>query len=223
MQAEKALSILKRSDQFMDRFDYREVEQTEYNLGDTPSLVILTTRNYLVFNGAGPATLTNPEFKDAAMAMYRYAEDIHQLAAHSQALSWYRDYVPYPLSVYIAPNDQYTLLIKQPNFTEPELLTQAQQADHDATGAAKQVAYRRLAEGTEVQLLTQGPVTADNPVWDTLATFMAAHDMRRTVEGHREVYLDNILTTSAEQVRTLVRIPVNATDQGDTDYPIARN
>ncbi|HAY53973.1 hypothetical protein LH991_02035 [Schleiferilactobacillus harbinensis] len=207
----------------MAQFDYRIDEQTEYNLGDTPSLVMLTERNYLMFQGTGEAQLANPEFKDAAAAMYAFAAGIKEQARHSKLIDWFRDYVPYPLSVYRTPHGAYTMLIKQPNFTVPELLTAAQAAAGPLTAAARQVAYRRTEEGVEVQLLQKGPVTEASSVFTTLTDFMQAHGMTRAQDGYRTVYLDNILTTPADQVRTLVRIPVTVRDPDAGDYEIARN
>lgn len=207
----------------MSRFDYREQEQTEYNLGTVPSVVVLTERNYLQYQGQGPTSLADPQFKAAVTAMYTFAEGIKDMAATSKALAWYRDYVPYPLSVFITPDQHYTLLVKQPNFTIPALLDQVKADQPALTAEAAQVTFSRHAEGTEVQLLHTGPVQPDSPVWTALADFMTANGMTRTNPGYRELYLDDLLTTPAAQVRTLVRIPVEITNDRDGHYPVAYN
>lgn len=74
-----------------------------------------------------------------------------------------------------------------------------------------------------MQLLQRGPVTEASSVFTTLTDFMQAHGMTRAQDGYRTVYLDNILTTPTDQVRTLVRIPVTVRDPDAGDYEIARN
>ncbi|WP_416353824.1 hypothetical protein ACNAN0_03040 [Agrilactobacillus fermenti] len=200
----------------MDRFDYRMIEQQEYTHETQPSVVVLNERNYITFRGAGKFSVTDPQFMRQVNIMYDLATEIRQAAQMSKQLDWFRDYVPYPLNSFWDGFGGYLLMIKQPNFTVPELLTTAKAnlAAKYPSELLQQVNFERLAEGTEVQSFNAGPVVPGNDTFQRLDTFIKQHKARRLNQGHREVYLRQLtLGMQLADLEILVRYQISASNK----------
>ena len=172
----------------MDKFDYRIDETAEYSNSTAPSIVHLNERNYLTFEGQGKFDLNDATFKDTVAAMYDLADGIKQAASTSKALDWFRDYQPYPLNSYWRTDGSYMLMVKQPNFTIPELLPVAKELVKDKypQEILDNIHFTRQEEGYEVQSNNHGPLTADSTVWDTLNKFVDQHHLTVTDKGHQK-------------------------------------
>ncbi|MCD2255525.1 hypothetical protein FHQ08_02205 [Lactobacillus sp. CC-MHH1034] len=195
----------------MDRFDYRTVEKQEYTHATRPAVVILNERNYITFRGAGKFSVTDTQFMRQVNVMYDLATEIRQAAQMSKQLDWFRDYVPYPLNSFWDGFGGYLLMIKQPNFTVPELLTTAKAnlAAKYPSELLQQVNFERLAEGTKVQSFNAGPVVPGNDTFQRLDTFIKQHKARRLNQGHREVYLRQLtLGMPPTELEVLVRYQI---------------
>ncbi|GAY74410.1 GyrI-like domain-containing protein [Lentilactobacillus kosonis] len=195
----------------MDKFDYRVMESAEYSKETVPSIVHLNERNYLTFEGTGKFDLTDSNFKETVSAMYDLAAGIKQAASTSKQLDWFRNYEPYPLNSYWHTDGSYMLMVKQPNFTIPELLPVAKELVKNKypQEVLDQIKFTRQEEGYEVQSANKGPLNKDSSVWDTLRNFVDQHQLTVTDDGHREVYLTNLLTVNPADWEILVRQPIS--------------
>ncbi|GAF39586.1 hypothetical protein JCM14202_1453 [Agrilactobacillus composti DSM 18527 = JCM 14202] len=212
----------------MAKFDYRTIEAQEYSHADEPSVVILNERNYITFKSKGHFDLQDAQFMQQVASMYALADGIRQQAATSNKLAWFKDYVPYPLNSYWYEDGSYLLLIKQPNFTIPELLDNAKAALVSKFPAAllDDIHFERHAEGVEAQLINHGPVVPDNATFKTLAKFMADNQFQRHFTGHREVYLTPLTPDLAPaKLEVLIRIPIerNESSLDSGRFPVAEN
>ena len=208
----------------MDKFDYRIVESSEYSKAGTPSIVHLNERNYITYHDKGEFNINNEHFKLVVSAMYDLAEGIRQAASTSKKLDWFRNYEPYPLNSYWNQDGSFILMIKQPNFTIPELLPIAKASVESKypREILDQIKFTREEEGYEVQLVNHGPLNSEAPVWDKLADFTAKNNLELIDPGHREVYLTNLLTTPPDAWDILVRQEISpAVEQGN--LPIITN
>ncbi len=212
----------------MAKFDYRTIEAQEYSHADKPSVVILNERNYITLKSKGRFDLQDAQFMQQVASMYALAEGIRQQAATSNKLPWYKDYVPYPLNSYWYDDGSYLLLIKQPNFTIPELLDNAKAdlAGKFPAALLADIHFERHAEGVEAQLINHGPVHADNATFQALAKFMADNQFQRHFSGHREVYLTPLTSDlDPAKLEVLIRIPIerNESSLDSGRFPVAEN
>ncbi|WP_283679120.1 hypothetical protein [Lentilactobacillus sp. Marseille-Q4993] len=192
----------------MDKFDYREVETAEYSTSLTPSIVELNERNYITYHGKGKFDLSDSHFKEVIAAMYALANGIKEAASTSSKLEWFRDYEPYPLNSYWDADGSFTLMIKQPNFTIPELLSEAKDKlkSEFSPDVLDQIHFTREEEGAEVQLISFGQ--PDEDTFEKITNFIATNGLKVMGSGHRELFLDNLLTTPIEKLRVLLRVQI---------------
>lgn len=107
----------------------------------------------------------------------------------------------------------WTLMIMQPDWIEPELFAAAVRkvaAKRDAPAGLEQVRLEALEEGTCVQTLHVGPFDDEGPVLEELhERFVPDHGLQLTGR-HHEIYFSDLRRTAPERLRTILRQPVRA-------------
>lgn len=179
----------------MVQFDWQIAETAEYSHDEVPSFVKLTTRSYLTITGTAPARLAAPEFHAKATLLAAIAARISEGPAVGIMIDRYRSYRPYPVQAVwsggstIATRTQFKLWLKQPLFVNAEH-AQAAIAQLDLGDLAAEVRFEDLAEGTEIQSYSEGPVTDQSEALATLTEAIDHRGLKRLdPTAHREVYL----------------------------------
>jgi hypothetical protein len=104
---------------------------------------------------------------------------------------------------------EWTLMLLQPDFVTPALVTEALEEARRKKPVAglERVRLERLREGTCVQVLYMGPYDAERPAIEALHGFAAALGLRPRGR-HHEIYLSDPNRTAPERLKTVLRQPV---------------
>ncbi|MFD1317140.1 hypothetical protein [Loigolactobacillus zhaoyuanensis] len=186
-------------------FDWEAMEQAEYSRQAQVSFVKLTERSYLTTSGTAPKRTADPTFLAKAEAVVKLAKIISAGATAGIVIPGFKAYRPYPVQA-VWHDDEFKIWLKQPLFISEAIYEQALKQIE----LSQPVDFEQLAEGTESQIITNGPVTqvmiAELQQTVTKAGYQLAAPGR-----HRELYLDGLPLTNDKQV--LVRIALNVAGQ----------
>lgn len=183
-------------------FNWEEMETTEYSRSTQPSYIKLTERGYLTATGKAIEGVTDSTFLVKADAVMTLAQLISQGTAAGIHIPGFKAYHPYPLQA-VWRGSQFKIWLKQPLFINETVY----QAALTRADLLQTVNFEQLAEGTEIQMVTTGPVNqvVVNELHKTLQT--AGYESADPL-SHREVYLDGLPLTDEKQV--LVRVALAA-------------
>ncbi|WP_427910976.1 hypothetical protein ABUE38_03065 [Pediococcus parvulus] len=186
-------------------FDWEVREPSEYSRKNEISFVKLTRRSYLTASGSAPNQVDDDTFLKSADAVVRLATIISRGSAAGLLVDGFKAYRPYPVQA-VWQGDRYKIWLKQPLFIDESVYQQAIKE----TKYASLVGFEQLAEGTEIQTISQGKVTPN-----LLAKLMRAVQTNgyQILDSarHREVYLDGLPVSADKQV--LVRLSLSPTDK----------
>lgn len=194
----------------MVQFDWQIAETAEYSHDEVPSFVKLTTRSYLTITGTAPTRLSAPEFPAKATLLAAIAERISEGPEAGIMIDRYRSYRPYPVQAVwsggatIATRTQFKLWVKQPLFVKAEYAQEAI-TQLDLGDLAEEVRFEELAEGTEIQSYSEGPLTDQSEALATLTDAIAHRRLKLlNPTAHREVYLAGFEPTAPALLRLAV-------------------
>lgn len=192
-------------------FNWETFEPAEYSREEKPSFVALTKRSYVTAEGDADDHSSDPNFLRLAAATARIARTISGGPDKGIPVSGFKKYVPYPVqAVWTAQgnNEHFKIWIKQPLFIdEADFAAAMTQIDFDNFDE-DEIHFEHLAEGTEIQTINHGAVTADAPAFQVLDEAIKSSDYQRLhADQHREVYIDG-LPVDADKV-VLVRFEID--------------
>jgi len=180
-------------------------------------IVDVPVLRYLMIDGHGDPN-TSVEYADAVATLYPVAYTLK--FASKQAG---RDYVVPPLEALWWAEDMdaftsrrdksawdWTVMLMVPDWIGPDLVDAAVStvADRKAPRSIDALRCRSLAEGTCVQTLHIGPYDAEAGTLSAMHhDFIPAHGLRMTGR-HHEIYLNDVRRVAPQQLRTILRQPV---------------
>lgn len=183
-----------------------------------PRIVEVPDFKYLMVNGQGDPNQA-PEFPEKVQALYGLAFTLKFILKLDPASPF--DFAVPPLSglwhaadasAFIANRKeewQWTLMILQPDAVTPELLEKAKVklAKKKPSPYIDPVYLKLHPEGMALQILHQGPYSAEGPTIVRLHDFMKKNGY--TFNGrHHEIYLNDPHRSKPEKLKTIIRQPV---------------
>ena len=197
------------------KIDFKKELRGLYSAPRTPVIIEVPELDYLMIDGRGDPDKA-PAFKNAMNALYGTSFAI-KFALKREGFDysvmplegvWWTEAASDFLSV---PKDQWswTLMIMQ-----PAQVTEAIVADSLAKASTKSPAETldklrldALPEGVSAQVLHVGPYDAERPTIEALHTFI--REGSRVPRGlHHEIYLGDPNKARPENLRTIIRQPV---------------
>lgn len=173
---------------------------------------------YLMIDGRGDPN-RSPEFQEKIQVLYGLAFTMKFMLKLDPGSPF--DFAVPPFSALWHADDpssfqagrkeewRWTLMILQPDPITPELLAKAKVklAAKKPSPFIEQANLKLLQEGTALQILHQGPYSAEE------ATIARLHDFLKetgyTFNGrHHEIYLNDPRRTRPEKLKTIIRQPV---------------
>ncbi len=183
----------------------------------TVQLVEVPPMQFLAIDGTGDPN-TSPAYAEAVAALYAVA---YALKMRRKRESPANDYVVMPLEGqwWMADNAAYapearegwawTMLIRQPDDVTAEQFADAREqvATKKAMPRLATLRLQGLVEGSVAQTMHVGPYATEAPTVALLHDFIAAQG--HTAHGkHHEIYLGDPRRTAPEQLKTILRQPV---------------
>ncbi|REE96964.1 GyrI-like domain-containing protein [Thermomonospora umbrina] len=204
----------------MTRYDVKRELRHCYAPTDTDwALVDVPAQQFIAIDGRGDPN-TGTDYARAVEALYTVAYTIKFTSKNVLG----RDFVVGPLEGLWWSDDpevfitrakhawQWRMLISQPDWIDPDLIAEAEQAALRKKGlpAIAEIRRETLHEGTSAQLLHIGPYDDEGPALARLHhDFLAAHDLRMSGH-HHEIYLSDPRRAAPAKLRTILRQPVRA-------------
>ena len=201
-----------------EKIDLFKLHKAEYAQPKTPKLVEVGKASYLVVCGRG-APGSQP-FQDAIGALYGMA---YTLKFQSKFAG--RDYTVGKLEALYGVDGQsleevrkldladwnWRMMIRVPEFVKKRDLQQALKTLHEKgkDGDFESVVLETLDEGRCVQMLHVGPYDEEQRTVDAMMGF-AEDEGLRPRSWHHEVYLSDPRRVAPEKLRTILRLPVEA-------------
>lgn len=208
----------------MDKVDLKKIldgyraPRGAFRVVDVPEMC------FLMIDGHGDPN-TSQEYADALAALYPVAYRLKFLSKRELG----RDYVVPPLEGLWWADDMdhftvardksqwhWTMMLMIPDWIDRALVAHAreQAAATNPPTRLDDVRSETLAEGLCVQTLHVGPFDDEGPVLDRLHhDFVPANGLR--VSGkHHEIYLSDARKTAPENLRTILRQPVQVRSAG---------
>jgi hypothetical protein len=201
----------------MNKIDFKKQLKDLYAASaKTPVLVEVPRLQFLMVDGAGDPE-TNPFFQEAVTALFSLSYTLKFSLNKEQGL----DYAVMPLEGLWYADDmtafsqgrkeewKWTLLVLQPDFITPELVSRAaeQIQKKRPNPQLEKVHLSHFYEGLSAQVLHLGPYGDVAPAIERLHQFI--QDRGFQLGGrHHEIYLNDPRRTAPARLKTILRQPV---------------
>jgi hypothetical protein len=204
----------------MEKTDLQKLYKSYYQAHSQPQLVELPTIHYLSIEGKGDPS--GEPFARNIQALYTAAYVIKFkskeqgkdfVAAKLEALWWYDETLytnvtSLETASRIPRADwQYRLLLRMPDFIEPQDLENQRPVIMQKSPLTKSVSFYEINEGLVVQILHEGPFSEEHRTLATLNEFMNDNNLENA-GYHHEIYLSDFRKTVPEKLKTILREPV---------------
>lgn len=204
-------------------FDYKREYPDLYLPKDKPVLIEVPPMNFLMVDGSGDPN-HNPEFQQATELLYGLSYTIKMSKKQGKQPEGYFEYVVPPLeglwwidegsfSFEKRDNWKWTLLIRQPEFVNEELVQWAikelkRKKPELATEKARLATFE---EGWCVQIMHIGPYSTEPETMQKVEAFLAERGLEDRLSSggkHHEIYLSDPRKAKPETMKTVLRHPV---------------
>lgn len=202
------------------KYEWRKQEKQFYLPKDKPMLIDIPKANYLCIQGKG-----NPnkeDFSNRVAVLYKLSYTIKMLPKKGFIPKDYYDYTVYPLEGLWDLSDKgkqsqqfnkdellYTIMIKQPDFVNKEVLAKALDLINITSNALfKDVYLKEIEDGLSVQMLHIGSYDDESISFQHMNTFIKENHLQRKTQVHREIYLSDTRKVKQEKLKTVLRYMV---------------
>lgn len=205
-------------------FDYKKEYKEYYLPKNKPVLVSIPTMNYIAINGHGDPNDEKGEYKDALSLLYSIAFTLKMSYKTDYHIEGYFSYVVPPLEGLWWQNNSNTIdyqhkedfnwisMIRLSDFiTKKDVdwaITTAnakKQKDHS------KVYFYTLEEGLCVQCMHRGSFDDEPATLELIHSYIDNNDLLTDISEtrrHHEIYLSDPRKCKAENIKTVLRIPV---------------
>lgn len=202
------------------KYEWRKQEKQFYLPKDKPMLIDIPKANYLCIQGKGNPN--NEDFSNRVAVLYKLSYTIKMLPKKGFIPKDYYDYTVYPLEGLWDLSDKgkqsqqfnkdellYTIMIKQPDFVNKEVLAKALDLINITSNALfKDVYLKEIEDGLSVQMLHIGSYDDESISFQHMNTFIKENHLQRKTQVHREIYLSDTRKVKQEKLKTVLRYMV---------------
>ena len=205
-------------------FDYKKEYKEYYLPKDKPVLVSIPTMNYIAINGHGDPNDEKGEYKDALSLLYSIAFTLKMSYKTDYRIEGYFSYVVPPLEGLWWQNNSNTIdyqhkedfnwisMIRLPDFiTKKDVDWAITTANAKKQKSHSQVYFFTLEEGLCVQCMHRGSFDDEPATLELIHNYIDNNDLLTDISEtrrHHEIYLSDPRKCKAENIKTVLRIPV---------------
>ncbi len=206
----------------MATIDLKKTYREHYTATDTPTIVEVPPRPYLMINGVGDPN-TSQQYEDALATMYPLAYGLRKAIKDAtgdaypvmplEGLWWVDDMRRFTIDD--KSDWQWTAMICQPDAVTIDLAAEVipSVAAKKKLPAGELARFERYGDGRAAQILHRGPYAEEAPTIARLHEFIDGQGYRRTGK-HHEIYLTDPRKSAPAKNRTIIRQPVDSSDDG---------
>jgi hypothetical protein len=202
------------------KHEWRKAEKQFYAPQTKPEKVVVPAFRFFTIRGKGNPN--SPEFGDYIQALYAVSYAVRMSPKRDAAPPGYFEYTVYPLegvwditeearenfSGTINKDDLvFTLMIRQPDFVEPEFAEQMLQfaKEKKKLPLLEQVQFEQIKEGPCIQMLHLGSYDDEPATFAQMEAFATENGWGRKSKIHREIYLTDARKVAPEKLKTVLR------------------
>ncbi|MDR0910702.1 MAG: GyrI-like domain-containing protein [Spirochaetaceae bacterium] len=209
----------------MDVYDFKKEEKALYMPSGKPALIEVPEMSFVAVDGKGDPNEANGEYSAAITLLYNIQYTIKMSKKGDSQPPAYFDYVVPPLeglwwftgSLHEMPKDKslfcWTSLIRLPDFVTNDVFDwacrEAARKKKIDTQKAKRITF---TEGLCVQCMHTGPFDDEaKTTMPLIHQFITENGMALDINDmrhHHEIYLSDPRKTTAEKMKTVLRVPV---------------
>ena len=205
-------------------FDYKKEYKEYYLPKNKPVLVSIPTMNYIAINGHGDPNDEKGEYKDALSLLYSIAFTLKMSYKTDYHIEGYFSYVVPPLEGLWWQNNSNTIdyqhkedfnwisMIRLPDFiTKKDVDWAITTANAKKQKSHSQVYFYALEEGLCVQCMHRGSFDDEPATLELIHSYIDNNDLLTDISEsrrHHEIYLSDPRKCKAENIKTVLRIPV---------------
>lgn len=205
-------------------FDYKKEYKEYYLPKNKPVLVSIPTMNYIAINGHGDPNDEKGEYKDALSLLYSIAFTLKMSYKTDYRIEGYFSYVVPPLEGLWWQNNSNTIdyqhkedfnwisMIRLPDFiTKKDVDWAITTANAKKQKSHSQVYFYTLEEGLCVQCMHRGSFDDEPATLELIHSYIDNNDLLTDISEtrrHHEIYLSDPRKCKAENIKTVLRIPV---------------
>ena len=205
-------------------FDYKKEYKEYYLPKNKPVLVSIPRMNYIAINGHGDPNDEKGEYKDALSLLYSIAFTLKMSYKTDYHIEGYFSYVVPPLEGLWWQNNSNTIdyqhkedfnwisMIRLPDFiTKKDVDWAITTANAKKQKSHSQVYFYTLEEGLCVQCMHRGSFDDEPATLELIHSYIDNNDLLTDISEtrrHHEIYLSDPRKCKAENIKTVLRIPV---------------
>ena len=205
-------------------FDYKKEYKEYYLPKNKPVLVSIPRMNYIAINGHGDPNDEKGEYKDALSLLYSIAFTLKMSYKTDYHIEGYFSYVVPPLEGLWWQNNSNTIdyqhkedfnwisMIRLPDFiTKKDVDWAITTANSKKQKSHSQVYFFTLEEGLCVQCMHRGSFDDEPATLELIHSYIDNNDLLTDISEtrrHHEIYLSDPRKCKAENIKTVLRIPV---------------
>ena len=205
-------------------FDYKKEYKEYYLPKNKPVLVSIPRMNYIAINGHGDPNDEKGEYKDALSLLYSIAFTLKMSYKTDYHIEGYFSYVVPPLEGLWLQNNSNTIdyqhkedfnwisMIRLPDFiTKKDVDWAITTANAKKQKSHSQVYFFTLEEGLCVQCMHRGNFDDEPATLELIHSYIDNNDLLTDISEsrrHHEIYLSDPRKCKAENIKTVLRIPV---------------
>ena len=199
------------------KYEWRKLDKKLYQGPKTPVVIEHPVQSFIMLNGQG-----NPnkaDFSERVSALYSLAYAIkmeYKKTAHHQEFT---DFTVYPLEgswqqteaeTLVKDDLVYTIMIAQPEFITNEIVETALEKVKVKKPNLHydEIRFERMDEGNSIAMLHVGPFDDESQTFAKMDAFCQENGLKRYMNYHREIYLNNKNRTSPQKLKTTLRYRV---------------
>lgn len=205
-------------------YDFKKEQKQFYSLSKKPELLDVPKMKYIAVRGKGDPNIAGSEYQQAIQLLYGVAYTIKMSKKGTYNIKDYFDFVVPPLEGlwWQAGNSgidyghkeafEFISMIRMPDFvTQDALNWSVETVGKKKDGDFSKVKLISLEEGKWVQVMHVGSYDDEPETIKKLQEFAKQNCVKVDYSNnrrHHEIYLSNPRRTKAENLKTIIRIPV---------------
>lgn len=199
------------------KYEWRKAEKAIYGVKASPTLVTVPEQAFIMIDGEGNPN--SSDFSERVSALYSLAYAVKMDYKKSNPELEVTDFTVYPLEgiwrqkeaeILVKDDLVYTIMIAQPEFITREMAEKAlaKVKVKKPNLHYDEIRFERMDEGNSIAMLHVGPFDDEPQTFAKMDAFCQENGLKRCMNYHREIYLNNKNRTTPQKLKTILRYRV---------------
>ena len=214
----------------MEKVDYKKEQKDLYIPKAKPSLINVPKMKFIWVKGKGNPNVENGEYQKALEVLYGLSFTIKMSKMGDKPMDGYFEYVVPPLEglwwnkgkdeidCQHKEDFQWISMIRQPEFVTEDVFEWAKSKLKKKKNVEMEKAdFGEMEEGLCVQMMHIGSYDEEARTIAEIEKFIEENGLKKDIgkrRKHHEIYLSDPRRTRAENLKTVIRIPVREEKNG---------